>query len=755
MDKSQQIENIRQDFAAFAIVPNIEITEEGKGHIGIKWESFNGIESARINLNDLQVTPEGSQRRYTYKEFLASDQMADLTKLSEMITRLTIPPQTYIGLNAEVTDEDVFKRKNAIELLNEVLVDKPFESTNLIFIRASAGCGKTQTMLKMTFERAVKYRNGELRSDDNSIYLYVNAQGKALANIDEVLAKCLQDLRVRLNYRSVAVLTRNNLLVPVIDGFDELIGSGGYADAFGSLSSFLSSIEKNGAVIATGRSTFYDEHVLRVISNKYEAGESLGYSLRSLEIKPWDGDQINNYLKERLTPEELSKANIIINSLETLNRELLSKPFYCAKFADTIIGGISLNSSNNILDQFMDSFLLRESDKFKNRQGDEILNSKQHEKIMMLVAEEMWWGVRRNIDRETLQEYAVLVAEESSVSAEDVIILRSKMDSYALIQTDVMSKESGWYRFEHDVYYDYFLLRSLINHLNEKDAQLLQSFLTRSLLGESLVEQLSNIARSESSEIIEKWINVIASSAHTAKLGSQLCRNAGTLLMIVSNNRKDLPTKVTLNNIEMSKGNLCNSIIDSWRLNNCKITEVNVAGTEFRNLQLNETFFDRIYVDINKTKFINTHVSPEKEIRSLSSGNKMIYETTEIIEHLIAMGVTGLSITNTVKLSNSQINLIDALKLFLRRSSGKYHFDLHNDDREFRNVIQHSSWSELEKMLRKCGLLIDKKIKRGGPDTYIQHLTQRGDLIEAGENTCRRDLHPDIKCLWDKIMCLN
>ena len=56
------------------------------------------------------------------------------------------------------------------------------------------------------------------------------------------MARDLQDLRSRFSYNAVPPLVRNGLVVPVIDGFDELLGSGGYDEAFSSLAAFIAPI---------------------------------------------------------------------------------------------------------------------------------------------------------------------------------------------------------------------------------------------------------------------------------------------------------------------------------------------------------------------------------------------------------------------------------------------------------------------------------------------------------------------------------
>jgi hypothetical protein len=70
----------------------------------------------------------------------------------------------------------------------------------------------------------------------------VSAQGRALSNLKDALAAETGDLRATFTWDAIAPLTRRGLLVPIIDGFDELLGAAGYGDAFGSLREFLSDL---------------------------------------------------------------------------------------------------------------------------------------------------------------------------------------------------------------------------------------------------------------------------------------------------------------------------------------------------------------------------------------------------------------------------------------------------------------------------------------------------------------------------------
>ena len=72
----------------------------------------------------------------------------------------------------------------------------------------------------------------------------------------------LQDLRAGFTRDAIATLVRAGLLVPIVDGFDELLGTAGYSGAFSSLQSLLVQLEGLGAVVVSARSSFSTKEFL-------------------------------------------------------------------------------------------------------------------------------------------------------------------------------------------------------------------------------------------------------------------------------------------------------------------------------------------------------------------------------------------------------------------------------------------------------------------------------------------------------------
>ena len=217
----------------------------------------------------------GRQRRQPYRAFLASTQMADLRHIAQMIKQAW-PRNIFIPTKARRTDNNS-GHGPATELLTELIEDPDSEVTQIVMVTGEAGAGKTQVLRELVLQQSERYLKGETEK----ILLYVNAQGRALARLNEALATELQDLRVNLTYHSVATLTRVGLLVPVIDGFDELLGVSGYDDAFNSLATFLEQLEGDGRLIASARSVYYEEEFLSRTSHPAMGKVRHGHIFRS------------------------------------------------------------------------------------------------------------------------------------------------------------------------------------------------------------------------------------------------------------------------------------------------------------------------------------------------------------------------------------------------------------------------------------------------------------------------------------------
>ncbi len=208
--QSYWAKRIRSDLASFAD-PGSTIALQTKGRdIHAAWEMRGTSRHDTFRIASDGVYKLEGRMKQPYRQFLAGPEMADLRTVAGMIKRAS-PTDLFVSTKARREDGD---EDDAIHLLQNLVADDgQLNATRLIMVTGEAGGGKTRVLRELVRQQARAY----LAADSDVLFLYVNAQGRALARLNEALATELQDLRVGLTYHSVANLTRLGLLVPIID----------------------------------------------------------------------------------------------------------------------------------------------------------------------------------------------------------------------------------------------------------------------------------------------------------------------------------------------------------------------------------------------------------------------------------------------------------------------------------------------------------------------------------------------------------
>lgn len=200
-----QQERIERDISSFAD-PGTRVDVKPGGGRGFRatWTMRGDSREAMFSVSldhGISVTAHGQKR--SYDEFLAGEQMANLRNVAEMIKQSS-ERGIFVSTKARRTDHP---RRNqdprpAAECLIDLMEEPDADSTRVIMVTGEAGAGKTQVLQELVRRQADNY----LRGKTHKLFLYVNAQGRALARLNEALATELQDLRVSLTYHSVATL---------------------------------------------------------------------------------------------------------------------------------------------------------------------------------------------------------------------------------------------------------------------------------------------------------------------------------------------------------------------------------------------------------------------------------------------------------------------------------------------------------------------------------------------------------------------
>ena len=391
-------------------------------------------------------------RASSYGSFLAGPQVGDLDQVARRIARASRPAR-FVGTEAVLEGSD--DPEPAVELLSRMIETPTETATRLVILTGGAGAGKTTILRELVARQADRYLRGETKR----LLLYVSAQGRALGRFNEALALELRELRASLTGHSVATLAREGLVVPVIDGLDELMGVSGYDDAFASVSTFLDAMEGEGCVLAAARSTWYEEEFVSRASEMWHE-EPARWHRVPVRAHGWAETQQAGFVEQwaaatALTDEEKDAASERLTRLFSGERaEFGRRPFFFTKAADLVSRRADFGEGSDLLRRLAEEYLERERlEKLLDRHIAPMLTRDRFRLLMQKLALEMWVLETRELDGSSLCKVVEDLAETEDLPEEYGRALVERLASLALL---TRGEGYGGHRriaFEHELFF--------------------------------------------------------------------------------------------------------------------------------------------------------------------------------------------------------------------------------------------------------------------------------------------------------------
>lgn len=752
MDKLQEI---RRDIVPFTD-PGSEVVV---GDALLMWRKDGVDEEAELSQvpgQDLPAVKIDGAEPIPYPAFLASRYLADLEALAEFILKTVPRLEPYIETRARRVDEEPSAgssadRPNAASLIADLANDPPYGSTRMILVRGSAGSGKTMALKHMTRTRAEQYLAGEAKT----LFFYIDAQGRALSRLDDAMARDLQDLRSRFSYNAVPPLVRRGLLVPVIDGFDELLGSGGYDEAFSSLAALISRLEGHGAVVASARSTFFDYKAFRANAERFAQDGKLNYEVESIDIEPWEDADADELVRRTSRGNIVAKFQRLREGLGESNRALLKKPFYVSRIAN-LLETDSIDISNEaMLETLVNAFLRREHDKFLDKHGTPLLDVDGHRRLLVMLADEMWWLETRRLDLDTVRAAAELVIDDLGVSPDAARQVIERMPSYGFLSKS--STGVGHLQFEHETFYGYFLAKAFKRCIEGGQAEL-QRFLARSVLDEATVDEVI----SQYGDAVDTCTDVAVKMCSVLRtgLGDSVARqNAGRFVARVLKTCGALRDGVQLRHLYFEQEDFGRASLVDPHFQNCFFDR-----TDFTNLKMVRPAFDGCTIQMPKLSLTDTRLEDaDPSLANIVAGVEIIsnggepeglsvrkYAPEQIRAILVALGMRGEErIEPGPEYTDRQQSRIRLVERFLLKMERRFY--VAEADFGRLGLAGHPEWPEVYELLKDRGLARIEMAPMSGRPKPLVRLRYPADLIRSGENV-EDGSRPSIQRFWKELL---
>lgn len=664
---------VKRDLASFCDLGTELISQEYPGHLEFSLTRNAAIIEGRIQGGgSALVQLDDAPQPLTYADFLASERMANLHRLATQTTLL----------------EGVYKRRSRRELTNrrtsivlyECFVPQQLQTeahpsattgldalrglvaaadghvgTRIVFLAAQAGQGKSSLLDVFTIEQAHRFLNGS----DDRLCLYVDAQGRGLARLDEAIARQLNDLQFMLSYSAIVSLVREGLITLIVDGFDELIGSRGtYDDAFGSLSNFIEVLEGRGTIIAATRSSYFtQEYGSR--GTLFDADDEFAYELLLTEVVEWPRAAQKEYFNRvaaqaGLRDSTLRHARSSFNRLQKADSaNLLSRPLFARDLSLLVVDDWSLDEDERIattpelVDVLATNYMERETTtKLLTRDRSRILTIERLGQYYAEIAGEMWRLEARELDARTVRELLDLLIEEWAISVEGGDILRARYTSLPFLKLDSAGRTVA---FEHEVFFSYFLSKTLALDLQDPRVAVSQVLLSKAALDTVAADFLAAemLSSSESSSAAAAFVRVceIASARHPRE--QQIRLNCGTIAASLLRAQADVvPGRVevaAMSSLMFAGQDLSDLSVAVGRLQNIEFSRCDLRRTSLVAQRSHHVVLRDVILDPETTTIHLEAFDPSVELQGLRivdpQGVRSEYDAARVAEVLEAVGL--------------------------------------------------------------------------------------------------------------------
>ena len=751
------LERIESDLTSFADPGGIHAIPTTGRRLQAEWQMRGEPREASFTVSrDHDVTASVNGTTLPYTVFLADTRMADLKHVARMIHR-SRQDKIFVPTGACRPDSggDLKGAQPATELLTELLESDEPDVTEVIMVTGSAGAGKTRVLQELVWQQADRY----LRGSTGTLLLYVNAQGRALARLHEALATELQDLRVNLTYHSVATLVRVGLLVPVIDGFDELLGISGYDDAFSSLGTFLEQLDGYGRIIASARSVYYEEEFLKRADEVSATGQQR-WSHIPVEIKEWDDGAQAHYLNEvarrdSLPEEKRNELQKRIRAAFRQDRHLLDKPLFFVKAVDLVLEDSEFSEDGDLLDTVIHSFLKREqTEKLLGRQQRPLLSIAQLELVVRELAEEMWNQETRELDSKSIREVAEFCLYEE-VEESDRQIIVERMPTLAFLTRSEKHETIG---FEHEVYFFYFLARVIAEQYGSNSD--LRAILSRAALPELVAERIAaemmtNFTLSTLDDLQIMLDRLAMAGRDEWRRTTQVRENAGLIvsallrIFAAANKAEIIGRKIST--VIFPGGDLSGVTLRDCMLDNVTIRRTNLRAAKFVRCHARNVLLEEPMVEVGSTRLELNGLRVPGDVVGVQNLTDKGRETIRIpdkIMHVLSDCGTPVDIDSDQdkrNVSDRSMELLEWLMHAYERAN-----PVCDGDDNMRHLFDDYQWPELRRILIKHGIVTVDRRSASGPAKEFLRRKFPPDKIMSGANKTS-NVPPQIRRFWDDL----
>jgi hypothetical protein len=439
-----------------------------------------GNELISFNLSfrngSLWVT-EGNNR--TLAEDWIIKRIAMLPRLAERILASVPENKEFVTPQAEFLDQidnNANDRPEHVTDAERAVADfisrRPGGTCSVLYLTSDAGEGKTTIINHLARLQAELYQKGQT----DWLLVPVALGGRPFLRFDDiVVASLVNNLRFqRLYFEAFLHLVRMGVLVPALDGFEEIFVETSEADAISSLGNLISHLKGDGSLLIAARKAYFEFRSLRAQARLLDSLPNIDVSFGRVGICRWSEEEFTKYA----TLAGLQDGKRFYDAVFEIvgaDHPLLTRPVLVRRLVELALGsGTEFISglrpkAHSYFSWLVEQLIAREAEeKWIDKYGEPpspLLSKDEHHELLGYIAEEMWITKTSVLSGEMMDSLAEIFCEAKGKSPIVSRQVKERIRQHAMI---ISSNQTGkQFQFDHDDFREFFLGEQLARYISD------------------------------------------------------------------------------------------------------------------------------------------------------------------------------------------------------------------------------------------------------------------------------------------------
>lgn len=642
-----QIERFKRILTAFADTPaNVDVSK-GKLLVEIRDEIIEA--DIRTSEGTLFVTEGGDDfRAATW----IIHRIARLPLLADRI--LThVPKEPFFvrpsGSLLDQLEESPSDKEQPIEDAAKTAVDvltrRPAGTASVLYLTSDAGEGKTTLISEIARSQAELYK----QKQTDWLLVPVSLGGRTFMRFDDVIIGALVNrLRFQLFFYDAFIeLVRLGVLVPALDGFEEMFVEGAAGDAISALGNLMETLQSEGTVLIAARKAYFEYKGLHTQAKLFDSLGGQAVSFARVALDRWNQQHFLEYANKRGVPNAADIYGEVSAKLSQ-DHPLLTRAVLVRQLLDVATEGTARSTllqkiesdPDDYFRQFVGSIIAREaSEKWIDKVGQPaqpLLTVDEHYELLASVAGEMWTAQSEAIGSDVLDFVGEIFAEGKHKDKVVTHQIVERLKQHALI---VKADEYGRkFCFDHQEFYHFFLGEAVGEMLQQQEVNNIRHAFRQGVLPNLAIDSAARfvIRNGVPTQEIVETVNAICENEPRASFARE---NLGGLVIRLIDFQKKESVSVIVCHATFPTNCLTARRLRDARFEDCYFQSTTLAHSRLTNCLFHECEFER--VDFGEVSEVSGIVFENCTVRSAVAGNSdaVVFAPQQVAHVLSEMGI--------------------------------------------------------------------------------------------------------------------